>query len=246
MVNKYLSVSIKWHSSSLFPLSSFHVVSKSHSVVYQAVHDRVNLSGGSSKYIAPITARVNLDTNGEADVNPPHLDEVCAAVGQMSTVLNDPELITSQWHGTRPNQGPAQAAGAEGSPCCTRVHRSFSLPLPTRWPGLILANAGVQTMASEAAHQRLDSCPILIFFFFLENNPIFLSHVLHLRQLLIYCCFDMHWHMAPEVLNKWFRLLQQLIYSLQTQPWIRWRRGACRWHPPSPRRSSSDHRVTGA
>lgn len=72
------------------------MVSKSHSVVYQPVHDRVNLSGGSSKYIAPITARVNLNTNGKADVNPPHLDEVCAAFGQMSAFLNDPELITSQ------------------------------------------------------------------------------------------------------------------------------------------------------
>lgn len=67
------------------PFFLFHVVSKSHSVVYQAVHDRANLSGGGYKYIAPITASVNLNTNGKTDVNPSHFDEVCAAFGQMST-----------------------------------------------------------------------------------------------------------------------------------------------------------------
>lgn len=61
------------------------MVSKSHSVVYQAVHDRANLSGDGYKYIAAITARVNASTNGKADVNPPHFDEVCAAFGQMRT-----------------------------------------------------------------------------------------------------------------------------------------------------------------
>lgn len=62
----------------------FHVVSKSHSLVYQAVHDRANLSGGIYKYIVPITASVNLNTNGKTEVNP-HFDEVCAACGQMNT-----------------------------------------------------------------------------------------------------------------------------------------------------------------
>lgn len=68
-----------------FPLFLFHVVSKSHSLVYQAVHDRASLSGGVYKYTAPITASVNLNTNGKTDVNPSHFDEVCAAFGQMST-----------------------------------------------------------------------------------------------------------------------------------------------------------------
>lgn len=60
------------------------MVSKSHSIVYQAVHDRANLSGVGYKYIASITAEVNLNTNGKADVNPPYFDEVCAAFDQMS------------------------------------------------------------------------------------------------------------------------------------------------------------------
>lgn len=133
-------------------------------------------------------------------------------------ILNDPELTTSWWYGTRPNHGPAQAARAEGSPYCTHVHQSHSLSLPTALPELILANAGIWAMTSEAAHQQLIVGQS--FFFFLNYPIFFLSHVLHLRQVqdMIYCCFDIHWHMASEMQHKWFRLLQQLIYSLYTQP----------------------------
>lgn len=61
------------------------MVSESHSVVYQVVYDRAKLSGSGYKYTAPITARVNLNINSKSDVNPPpHSDEVCAALGQMT------------------------------------------------------------------------------------------------------------------------------------------------------------------
>lgn len=164
MVNKCLSVSIKWHSSSPFPLFFFQVVSKSYSLVYQAVHDRVNLSGGIYKYIAHITASISLNTDGKTDVNPLPFRQGMCCIWSNEHILNVPELITSQWYSTRPNQGPAQAARAEMSPCCTQVHQSFSLSLPTALPELILANAGIWAMTSEGVHQQLIFAQSFFFF----------------------------------------------------------------------------------